>query len=208
MKVCCISDLHGHLPIIPECDLVLIGGDIVPLTHHKPSLSVEWFKRKFNPWLKKIKVPVVGVAGNHDLVFENRQEQIPEMDWIYLQDSGTEVLGLKIWGTPWQPRFCDWAFNAEEHELHEIWDKIPEDTDVMLLHAPPYMYGDFAPYSGIHVGSPSLLNRIQTIKPKLVVSGHVHPGYGVRHWEDTIIVNASHVNEGYVPVNPPVIVEL
>ena len=30
---------------------------------------------------------------------------------IYLEDKGTKVFGLNIYGTPWQPEFCGWAFN-------------------------------------------------------------------------------------------------
>jgi hypothetical protein len=33
----------------------------------------------------------------------------------YLQDAGLELFGLRIWGTPWQPWFYDWAFNAPRH---------------------------------------------------------------------------------------------
>ena len=31
IKICAISDLHGYLPEIRPCDLVLVCGDSIPL---------------------------------------------------------------------------------------------------------------------------------------------------------------------------------
>jgi Icc-related predicted phosphoesterase len=134
------------------------------------------------------------------------------MEWSYLEDSGIEWNGLKIWGSPWQPRFFDWAFNADEPDLERIWDKIPDDTDILVLHGPPHGYGDKASRVNAagfeHTGSPSLLERIKAIKPKLAVAGHIHSGYGIYEIGETIFVNASLVNEKYIPTNAVITIEL
>lgn len=205
MKVCCVSDLHGYLPTIPDCDLLLIGGDLC--RHHD---DWWWYRDTLGPWVNENakRMKVVAVAGNHDFIFQDLPDMVPKLDWSYLEDSGIEWNGLNIWGSPWQPRFYDWAFNADEPDLERIWQKIPSNTDILLLHGPPRGYGDFSPYGKEHTGSPSLLKRIEEIKPKLVVAGHIHSGYGRYMIGETIYVNASHVNEQYKPVNQPWLIEL
>ena len=130
------------------------------------------------------------------------------MNWTYLQDNRITWKGFNFWGSPWQPRFWDWAFNADEPFLKHKWSLIPDDTDILILHGPPHGYGDFSPYGEEHTGSPSLTKRIVEINPKLVVAGHIHSAYGIYRLGDTIIVNASHVDEQYVPKNDPIIIEL
>jgi Icc-related predicted phosphoesterase len=54
-----------------------------------------------------------------------------------------------------------------------------------------------------------LLKRIEEIKPKLVVCGHVHEGYGAYKLPcGTTIVNASVLDEKYRLVNAPIVVEI
>jgi Icc-related predicted phosphoesterase len=94
--------------------------------------------------------------------------------------------------------------------LSKKWDLIPEGIDILLLHGPPHGYGDFSPYDHVHTGSPSLLTRIEQIRPKLVVAGHIHNGRGVYHIPDrTVFVNVAYVDEQYRPTGlPPIIIEL
>ena len=217
---CCVSDLHGYLPEIPDCDTLFIAGDIVPLwAQNDSSISKTWLDGNFRNWLKEItrrNIGVVGIAGNHDFIFQNYPQHLPpDLPWIYLQDDYEWIRGLKIWGTPWQPTFYDWAFNLDEDQLSEKWDLIPMDTDVIIVHGPPYLHGDKVFYikdgqgHEEHVGSPSLLQKIKEVKPKIVVCGHIHGGYGVYNVDDhTTVINCSLVDEKYKPVNYPILWEI
>jgi Icc-related predicted phosphoesterase len=212
LKIACVSDLHGHLPEIPECDILLIGGDIVPLKYQRSMVSsVSWMNHLLKRWLEGIHyrgVSTAVVAGNHDIIFERRPDMIPGLPWFYLRDDYTTLRGLKVWGSPWQPTFgTGWAFNLNEADLNRKWAQIPGDTDILLLHGPPHGEGDLT-IDGRHVGSPGLLGRILEVKPKLVVCGHIHEAYGLHPFGDTLIVNASLVNLDYEPVNPVRVVEL
>lgn len=191
------SDLHGYLPQLPPCDLLLLGGDLCP--DGTPQLQAEWLDTTFRSWLKQQPAKhIVAVAGNHDFVFQERPDLIPQLPWIYLQDSGTELLGLKIWGSPWQPVFFDWAFNLTEPGLAEKWKLIPADTDILLLHGPPHGLGDRTK-RGDHTGSPSLVTRIEEVQPKLVICGHIHEARGEYQLGPSRIVNVSQLDLRYEP---------
>jgi predicted phosphodiesterase len=208
MRVCCISDLHGFLPEIPPCDLLLIGGDVIRCGLEFNLLEQSaWLDNIFSPWLRRQPAKhIVGVAGNHDFIFARAPQFVPALPWTYLLDSGTEVEGLKIWGAPWQPIFRDWAFNLPEAELAKRWAAIPDDTDILVLHGPPAGVGDFVPNENANVGSPSLRTRIEALRPQLVVFGHIHEGYGKYRFDSTILVNAAHCDGRFEPNNAPIVV--
>lgn len=216
MKITAISDLHGHLPHFEEInqsEVLFIAGDICPNGNAKQQLY--WLETKFKVWLNTIKIPVFGIAGNHDWPFFS--EKFPELkkridkiglNWTYLQDSGAEIHGFKIWGTPWQPEFFDWAFNLKEQDLAEKFKLIPLDTDILISHGPPHGYGDYVIRDNENVGSVSLLNRIKDVNPKLCIFGHIHENRGVWESEKTIFVNVTIVNERYKMVYRPFEYEL
>lgn len=220
LKIVCISDLHGMLPTVPDCDILLIGGDICPCRFGSDYMSNNqtateqafWLRDTFGPWLAKQPVKhTVSVWGNHDWIGEVAPERAPSLPWHMLCDQGTELLGLKIYASPWQSIFFNWAFNATEEFMEKKWSAIPDDTEILVLHGPPHGFGDLAPvYKGIrdqmeHTGSPSLTKRIMELKKlKLVVCGHIHRARGVYLISNTPVVNASVVNEKYQLVNDPI----
>lgn len=207
LKLVAISDQHGFLPTIPPCDLLLIGGDICPVRDHSEDYQASWLNTDFRRWLKTVPArKIVGVAGNHDFVFERMPEAVPkDLPWAYLQDSAIEWEGLRIYGTPWQPWFFDWAFNLYEEDLLAKWAKIPQGTDILVLHGPPHGYGDGVPNRGSvrHTGSPGLLKRIEEVRPRVVIFGHIHEGRGQWTLGPTTLANVTVVDVNYDNVYAP-----
>ena len=212
MRIVAVSDLHGLLPDIPPCDLLLIAGDICPVENHDTGFQAEWLDTALRRWLERVPArKTVAVAGNHDFVFEQVPELVPrDLDWTYLQDSGCVWEGLRIWGTPWQPWFFDWAFNLREPELVRVWASIPDRTDILVLHGPPHGFGDAVPRRGSveHAGSPSLTERLREVQPRLAVFGHIHEGRGEYRLGKTVLANVALVDAEYRNVHPPWVHEL
>jgi len=224
MRVVCISDTHNKVPNnmkLPEGDLLIHAGDGTMMG------SIAEVKQ-FLEWFSQFDFPCkVLVAGNHDYLFERNPTLVTEMlkeypDIEYLNDSGTEFDGLKIWGSPVQPWFYDWAFNrARGPEIQKHWDLIPKDTDILVTHGPVYGILDKVWNSWDiaedrprkergyeNVGCQNLLEVVREIKPKLHVCGHIHCDRGELEVFGTKFVNASMVNESYAPVYDPIVVTL
>ena len=211
MKIVATSDLHGFLPEIEPCDLLLIAGDICPVWNHNLEFQLTWLLGTFNTWLKEVpaKKKVI-IWGNHDWIGEawvEGQVDLEELDCDILQDSSIEHYGVTIYGSPWTKKFFNWAFNLPTDELNIVHGAIPK-CDILMIHGPPYGYGDYTKYNKENIGCFRLLTRIEEIQPKLVVFGHNHSGYGQWMHGNTILANVTHVNDNYKPVYKPVAIEL
>ena len=196
-RIVASSDFHGKLPTnIPECDLFLIAGDICP--SGEPIEQAAWLNTTFRNWLETVPAKkVVAIAGNHDQIFERAPELVPiNLRWHYLQDSFITINGLTIYGTPWQLPFWG-AFNLSDGRLTEIYKKIPNNTDIIISHGPPFGIHDEVPgkNSPIHTGSNSLRTRVLQIKPKLCIFGHIHQAYGLSTQDGITFANVSLVND-------------
>lgn len=214
MRVANLADLHGNLPPVPPCDLLLLAGDLCPAVDHGVERQAAWLDGPFRAWLQALPVQrIVGIAGNHDFVFERRPELVPaDLPWTYLEDSATEVAGLTIWGSPWTPWFHDWAFNAPkeggEATLGQRYAAIPSGTDVLLIHGPPRGYGDRTA-AGISAGSTALTDAIDRLAPQLCAFGHIHEARGEWHRDGTTLINAAAVDVLYeLRSDPAVVLEL
>lgn len=206
MRVYAISDLHGFLPEIPDCDLLLLAGDYCPTRNMEQ--EGRFLRGPFTEWLEKVPARYkVGIAGNHDFILERNPALGKELPWIYLQDEAIEIEDIKIYGTPWTPLFGDWAFMKPDDLLQPIFNTIPEGLDIILSHGPAYNKLDLT-RNREHVGSKALANRIKLAKPDSVICGHIHEARGITQDEDTRYYNVSFVNAAYEPKYSPVFIPL
>ncbi|CAK8992279.1 unnamed protein product [Durusdinium trenchii] len=226
LRFVCLSDTHGqHRELssrLPPGDVLLHGGDF----SNEGSLEEVM---DFAAWLRSLPYRYkVLIAGNHELTFDQaytgdrvkgtgdvsvRSVFLKSFDAsdgvIYLEDEEVVLRGVRIYGTPWQPEFLDWAFNVPRQSIKEKWKVIPENLDVLLVHGPPLGRGDALMPSMRRRGCMDLLLEVQErIKPQFCVFGHIHEGAGVTFDGTTHFVNASSMNEHYQCIHAPLVFDI
>lgn len=214
-RIVCISDTHNSHDWInvPAGDILIHAGDA---TNRGSEREAEEFLIWYSALPHRHKI---FVAGNHDWFYENDNRRArlltAHYNITYLQDSSAEIENLKIYGSPWQPRFYDWAFNLKRGaEMAEKWRMIPPDTEILITHGPPNGILDEVPRPfGIeNTGCEELRKRIEEIaatgKLKLHVFGHIHCGYGTAENFGVKFINAANCDEDYNPTQLPVVFDL
>jgi Icc-related predicted phosphoesterase len=201
LKLVCISDTHGdHKNVsLPPGDVLIHAGD---LTGHGTKEETFAFSRWFGMQNYNHKICV---AGNHDTYIEQEplasQQMANEEGVVLLNDTGCNVEGVSIWGSPITPRFLDWSFMRDPgKDIEAHWDLIPVDTDILITHGPAYgVLDELDRESGEkeHTGCPSLLKRIEVVQPIFHVFGHIHEDFGRVEHGIVSHCNVSTMNKQY-----------
>lgn len=171
MRIVAASDLHGLLPdpeTIPRGDVLVLAGDICP--DAGAVRQREWLTSTFADWVGELRVDrVLATWGNHDWVgLESDVPAVPGVTWLC--DSGCVIDECGFWGSPWSLPFFDWAFMAEEAQLEAKWREIDETAHVVIVHGPPFGYGDRT-VDGRHVGSTTLARRLGQLRVPKILTG-------------------------------------
>lgn len=212
MRIVAVSDLHGYLPEIPTCDVLVIAGDLCPETQRfvtDPDLTRmfqhEWLESEYKAWERSIPAGrIVMTPGNHD-----RMTRMPEgfrTEWFV--DEGVTIQGLKFWFSPWIPFMGgNWNYEAIPRHRAEAFQLIPEGLDVLVTHAPAKWEMD-TNYAKEHCGCQILSQVIKLTRPRYHLFGHIHEGqrYGR---EKVIIGNTVSINcARFLHDWKPVVIEL
>ena len=226
MKIACISDTHGQhhqlTDIIKELDVdVLIhSGDGSnyrdPARNSTELVDFLMWMQGFLHIKHKIFVP-----GNHDTSMFYRLVRPKDFDTIDVLINEEIVLdGIKFYGSPMTPTFgIGWAWNINRAKIYKYWDAIPEDTDVLITHGPPWGVNDLTIDYGRkyeNTGCKNLLKRVFKIQPTYHIFGHLHDepdiyNHGIKSLGDkckTTFVNASICDIRHEALNKPILIEI
>ena len=212
MKLVCISDTHGdHANLeLPNGDVLIHAGDVTGHGTEQDFLDfLAWYESQ--PHQHKI-----FVAGNHDRFLETSEDvaaaHVKSTDVIWLNDTGVCLNGVNFWGSPITLQFHDWAFMRNPGaDIEKHWALIPENTDVLVTHGPPYGILDLVKRldgSEEKTGCPLLKKAIIAIQPKVHIFGHIHEEYRVYENDGIEYLNVSTMNQSYRIANDPVVYEL
>ena len=210
MKLWHISDTHGNhgqLTVPEGVDIVIHSGDA---TNYRDPYRNEPEMRAFIDWFASLPIPhKVFVPGNHDTSIEKgliRPDLIESRRINYLYCEERTIAGLRIWGSPYTPRYGDWSFMKDRGTINRLWETIPEGVDVVVTHGPPYSVLD-ATLRRDHqyelCGDSALFKAIARVQPSLCCFGHIHSTGEIRnagtrtvHGMRTVFSNGSCVDDG------------
>lgn len=212
----CISDTHNRYKelTIPECDILIDSGDY---SFRGTDSEITNFYR----WLNKQPAKyIISVQGNHELGWEKDPTKCELLAWKecervkLLHDSAVEIEGIKFWGSPWQPEFFNWAFNLPRGEkLSEKWSLIPEDTNFLITHSPPYQILDEVINRDIgkisSAGCMDLRERVdKLLNLKYHQFGHLHRMGGKQMTiVNTNFINAAMNDDQYKITRKPIVIQ-
>lgn len=229
----CVSDTHNcQVENVPNGDLLVHAGDLTSKgTVSELHNQLNWLNSL--PHEHKVIIGGNHDLCLDRAFLDKQQEQakgggksLPgrdllgseSLDWgnlTYLQDqavtlhfankrssNGNSSRILKIFGSPYTPRFGNFAFQYDPK--HDRWaGKIPNNTDIVLVHGPPLCHLDTNPF-GASVRCVYLRQELYRTRPKMVVFGHIHDGNGQEivqwdHlqavWERTLVAEGSSARD-------------
>jgi Icc-related predicted phosphoesterase len=188
MKIWFISDTHNeHLGIqVPDVDLVIHCG--YEATHGNAWMN-EPESRRFFDWYSALDIATkVFVPGNHSTAVEQgliRAEDYPAVQFLIHEQM--ELKELKIFGSPYTPRFHDWAYMKKRGKLDIVWQSIPNDIDILITHGPPKgvldLTHDIESHAIVQVGCAALRRHVdERIQPRIHAFGHLHDEKGISNY--------------------------
>lgn len=198
------------------------GGDILLHTGDFTLRGSDQEVQNFMLWMGQQNYKhKVAIPGNHDFSIESNylywKDEFEKRGIHLLNDSGVQLEGINIWGSPITPWFHSWAFNRARTEAEATarhrwikphWDAIPDNTEILLTHGPPMGILDEVtrpngtPYDPPNkVGCEELLKRIEELNVSLHLFGHIHEGRGFQYCPKITFVNGSSLDRTYSPAD-------
>lgn len=189
LRLVLLSDTHQlHREVeVPDGDILIHAGDFTMFSKSMNAIV------DFNQWLGELPHRFkVFVPGNHEFFLEADPSRRSLLDnATALINEGIEIQGLRIWGSPVTPLYGGAFGLSSAEDRRRLYAQIPENTDVLISHGPPYGVLDSEVNSGLHSGCRELFDAVMRVRPKLHVFGHVHSAHGIFQTDQTTFINAA-----------------
>ncbi|CAE6460427.1 unnamed protein product [Rhizoctonia solani] len=216
----CISDTHKKTLPLVDGDVLIHAGDFTTFGKGFKS-ALDWIKELRHR-------QKVLIAGNHEFNLDSQcrstiygridpqtaaeldeerrmlsDESAVDANLTYLEVASAEIAGAsdKKWsihGSPYTPEFGTMGFSYPRSAENTVWAGVPQNTEVLVTHGPPFGILDFSSHGKGHVGCPALthaaLHRLPRVR--LHVYGHIHESRGAEirtgsAGQDIVFVNAA-----------------
>jgi predicted phosphohydrolase len=189
LRIVLLGDTHQlHREVeVPDGDILIHAVDFTIFSKSMNAIT------DFNTWLGELPHRhKILIFGNHEFFAEaDPSKRSMLTSAVVLINEGTEIEGVRIWGSPVTPLYGDAFGLSSAEDRRQLYAQIPEDTDILVTHGPPFGILDSAPHSDVHSGCRKLLDAVMRVQPKLHVFGHVHGAHGIFHTSQTTFVNAA-----------------
>lgn len=218
LRISAFSDTHGQHQEVARMELIytdvaIFAGD---WTRGRDTSLIETVE--FIEWFSELPCKYkLLVAGNHETTVEGNPDMFAEIlgrypSVTYLDNRAVTIEGVTFFGSPYSNTFGGLAFMEDELELAEIWDEIPEETNVLITHGPAYGVLDKVNNtytSERNVGSQSLTVRKENL-PNLQVHicGHIHEGHGFKRVDKVRNYNVACLDERYKWQSQPTLLQI
>lgn len=193
-----ISDTHSlYHDVLPDGDIFVHTGDFSIGGHYREY-------EIFNEWVKKFDFKhKLLVLGNHDLDYFTDNGKDPHIEAnkiltnVNILYDHKNIMGIDFYGKSWNYNHM-WNYECKIPHSADNYYNIHGPVDILLTHGPAF--GNY--------GSKQLLERINIVKPKLHLFGHIHYQYGICHNNGTYFCNGSSVTEDSSKiVNKPIVIK-
>jgi Icc-related predicted phosphoesterase len=204
MRFMVISDIHGKIEMVgrlmlktPGIDCILAAGDITNFGGHADAARV------MNPILAS-KIPVMAVTGNCDT---DGVEEYLEDEKIHIGRRGLrlrEFVFIGVGGSLPCPKITphECGDNVLETLLCKVfWQTKEMPTSeqgswlIVVSHQPAFDT-QVDSVGGRNTGSLAIRKFIETHRPILAVSGHIHEAFGTDRIGPTTLINPGPLKEG------------
>ncbi len=209
LQLVLLSDTHEqHAEVeVPPGDILIHAGDMSMMSRNLRSII------DFNNWLGELphRCRIV-VPGNHDYWLESDPSRRSLLsNATVLIDEAIDIEGLRVCGSPVTPLYGGAFGRSSSEDRSRLYSQIPDGTDILITHGPPYGILDASYGSDYHQGDPVLLEAVVRLRPKLHVFGHVHldrRSPRIVESEHTTFVNAALLGPEGAIDKPPIVMKI